>query len=168
MHNIKLNPLTRETIPVLQRLLQFYYYEASFWSSEQILSNGLFDGCTEESLLTYVDAEDARASLIYVCDHLAGFVLLEEIDIDNQRVWEIADFAILPKHRGGWVAIDVIRQIIENGKHPWLAATFKADKTAQRFFTAVAKRIKLSSVRQIGQDDGTSEFLTYIINENDS
>jgi predicted acetyltransferase len=164
MSQVSVIPLKLDTISALQRLLQLYYFEASFWSKEQILPSGLFDGCSEQDLLTYIESSDSRAHLIYVGDDLAGFILLEKIEIENRSVWEIADFSILPNHRGGWVAVNVIRKIIEENEHPWVAATFKGDKSAQRFFTAVSKRVKFSSVRKIIEDDA-SEFYIYIVNE---
>ena len=97
-------------------------------------------------------------------EKLAGFVLLETITLEQHPIWELADFFILPKYRGGWIALDAVRQIFALVGQPMAASTFKENKTALRFFKAVSKKIQLSSVRQLAED-ASSPFFTFIINE---
>lgn len=164
MSRVKLTPLKMTETAVLQRLLQLYYFEATSWSKEDICSDGLYDGCTATDLEDYVNSAAEKAFLFWVDEKLAGFVLLEIITLEQHPIWELADFFILPKYRGGWIALDAVRQIFALVGQPMAASTFKENKTALRFFKAVSKKIQLSSVRQLTEDE-SSPFFTFIINE---
>lgn len=163
MPKVSLTNLKQSETMVLQRLLQLYYFESTSWSKEDICSNGLYDGCTASDLELYIDSEDATAHLIWVGDILVGFVLLERIELQECPIWELADFFVLPKYRGGWIALEVVRQIFAKIDQPMTASTFKENASALRFFKAVYKRIPLNSVRELIEAD--SPFYTFIVNE---
>lgn len=91
-------------------------------------------------------------------------VLLDWIELEQRLMWELADFFILPKYRGGWIALEAVRQVIAQVAQPMAASTFKDNKLALRFFTAVSKRIRLDSVRAVEEEE-TSPFYTFIVNE---
>ena len=95
---------------------------------------------------------------------LVIFVLLDWIELEQRLMWELADFFILPKYRGGWIALEAVRQVIAQVAQPMEASTFKDNKLALRFFTAVSKRIRLDSVRAVEEEE-TSPFYTFMINE---
>lgn len=164
MPKVSLTHLKMSETSVLQRLLQLYYFESTSWSKEEIASDGLYDGSTAADLELYVDSSDAKAYLIWSGEILAGFVLLDKIEIEQSPVWELADLFVLPKYRGGWVALETVRQIFTKVEQPMAAATFKQNKQALRFFKAVSKRLQLSSVRELIEEE-TSPFYTFIINE---
>lgn len=103
----------------------------------------------------------ANAYLIRVGDKLAGFALIEEVELEGRSIWELAYLFVLPNYRGGWVALEAVRQIVKQSDHPWLASTFKANALALRFFQAASKRLRLASVRELIE----AEFFTFIINE---
>jgi len=164
MPKVSLTKLKLSDTMVLQRLLQLYYFESTSWSKEDICGNGLYDGCMASDLELYVDSEDAKAHLIWVGEFLVGFVLLDRIELEECPIWELADFFILPKYRGGWVALEAVRQILIDVNQPMAASTFKENKLALRFFKAVKKRVKLNSVRELIEEDA-SPFYTFIVNE---
>lgn len=95
---------------------------------------------------------------------MIGFVLLEWVEDEKRLLRELADLFILPKYRGGWIALEVVRQIFEQISTPILVATFKENELALRFFKAVSKRLQLHSVRELIEDE-TTPFYTFIINE---
>lgn len=164
MSKVSLTNLKISETTILQRLLQLYYFESTVWSKEEICSDGLYDGCTASDLEVYVDSANDKAYLIKVGETLAGFVLLEKITLEENPIWELADFFILPKYRGGWIALDAVRQIFALVGQPMAVSTFKENKLALRFFNAVAKRVQLESVRELTGDD-KSPFYTFIVNE---
>jgi predicted acetyltransferase len=164
MQNLRLTNLKLSETTVLQRLLQLYYFESTTWSKEDICSDGLYDGCTASDLEVYVDGDDAKAYLIWVGDNLVGFVLLDKIELEDRLIWELADFFILPKYRGAWVALESVRQILTKVGQAMSASTFKENKLALRFFKAVAKRVHLDSVRELKEEE-SSPFYTFIVNE---
>lgn len=164
MATVNLTNLQLSETEVLQRLLQLYYFESTSWSKEDICSTGLYEGCTAADLALYVDSATAKAYLIWLNEVLVGFVLLDWIELEQRAVWELADFFILPKYRGGWIALEAVRQVIAQVAQPMAASTFKENKLALRFFTAVSKRIRLDSVREVEEEE-TSPFYTFMINE---
>lgn len=163
MPKVRLTNLKLSETMVLQRLLQLYYFESTNWSKEDICSNGRYDGCTASDLEMYVDSKEAKAHLIWVGEILVGFVLLDRIELEDRPIWELADFFILPKYRGGWIALEAVRHIFNEVDQPMAASTFKENELALRFFKAVSKRIQLNSVRELIEED--SPFYTFIVNE---
>ena len=164
MPSIHLSDLQNSETETLQRLLQLYYFESSEWSNEDIGPDGLYDGSTSLDLQHYIDSDDGNAQLIRIDGKLAGFVILDKIDIDDSVMWELADFFILPKYRGGWNALEALRQVFASFDQPMAASTFKENKRALRFFKAVAKRVNLTSAREF-QEPAGSPFFTFIVNE---
>lgn len=164
MSNVSLINLKTSDTTTLQRLLQLYYFDSTSWSKEDIGIDGLYDGSTASDLESYVNSQEAKANLIWVNEVLIGFVLLEWVEDEKRLIWELADLFILPKYRGGWIALEVVRQIFEQISTPILVATFKENELALRFFKAVSKRLQLNSVRELIEDE-TTPFYTFIINE---
>lgn len=164
MLSVELRGLQTYETQALQRLLQFYYFESSEWSNEEIGSDGLYDGLTAADLQQYIDSNNGNAQLIRIDGILAGFVILDKIELEGRLLWELADFFILPKYRGGWIALEAVRQVFAEFEQPMAASTFKHNKRALRFFKAVAKRANLTSVREF-QEPECSAFHTFIVNE---
>ena len=164
MPSVHLNNLQESETEALHRLLQLYYFGSSAWSNEDIGPDGLYDGPASVDLQHYIESAEGKAQLIRIDDKLAGFVMLDKIDIDDRLIWELADFFILPKYRGGWNALEALRQVFVSFEQPMAVSTFKENKRALRFFKAVAKRVNLTSVR-VFQEPEDSPFLTYIVNE---
>ena len=119
---------------------------------------------TSLDLRHYIHSAEGSAQLVRIDGKLAGFVILDRIEIDNRVRWELADFFILPKYRGGWNALEALRQVFERFDQPMAVSTFKENKRALRFFKAVAKRAELKSARAY-QEPEDSPFFTYIVNE---
>lgn len=163
MSKVSLTKLKLSETMVLQRLLQLYYFESTNWSKEDICNDGLYDGCTASYLELYVNSEAAKAYLIWVGDTLVGFVLLDWIELEARMIWEFADFFVLPKYRGGWIALEAVRQVFVEVAQPMAASTFKENALALRFFKAVSKRMQLTSMRELIEVD--SPFYTFIVNE---
>lgn len=164
MSNVSLTSLQLSETSTLQRLLQLYYFESTNWSKEEIGNDGLYEGCTASDLETYVDSEDGKAKLIWADGRLAGFVLMDKVELEEMPIWELADFFILPKYRGAWIALEAVRQIFAEFDQPVAASTFKKNESAFRFFKAVEKRLELRSVREFEEEE-TSAFYTFVVNE---
>jgi len=92
--------------------------------------------------------------------------LLEKITLEERLIWELADLFILPKYRGGWIALDVVRQIFAQVGQPMAVSTFKENELALRFFKAVEKRVQFESVRELIEKP-ESPFYTFIVNESE-
>lgn len=164
MANVRLSNLEMSQTTTLQRLLQLYYFESTSWSKEEIGRDGLYEGCTAADLEMYIDSDEGRAQLIWAEDMLAGFVLLDKVELEGNTMWELADFFILPKYRGGWIALEAVTQIFAEVNQPMTASTFKQNESALRFFKAVKKRLRLDSVREF-EEEASSPFYTFIVHE---
>ncbi len=159
-----LSQLKADETVTLQRLLQLYYFESTTWSKEEIGHDGLYDGCTALDLESYINSTGAAAYIIRTNKNISGFVMMEKVEIEGAPIWELADLFVLPKYRSGWVALEVVRQIIDHIEQPILASTFKGNVQAFRFFRAVSKRLTLGSVREIIETD-KPQLHSFIINE---
>ncbi len=124
----------------------------------------IYDGCTVADLESYVDSPEAAAYLIKAKGSICGFALLEEVEVENVTLWELADLFILPQYRGGWTALEAVRQIIAEVKQPMVASTFKENTQALRFFQVASKRIALESARELVEED-KPQFYSFVINE---
>lgn len=95
---IQLTPVTRGEKQILCRLYQFYEYDFSVYTNQEISKNGSY-----EADIDYLWEGDARWKpyFIEVFGNIAGFVvvLLENLDTDPDPTHVIYDFMILQKYR---------------------------------------------------------------------
>jgi hypothetical protein len=80
---------TREDQALLFRMLQFYYFEATQWSGEDLLGNGLYE-CDAAGVASYCEPDGVDAAwLLKVDGHPAGFVLVESIPFEGGQIREV-------------------------------------------------------------------------------
>src|SRR5690606_38999633 len=98
MPQLSLRPVTPDDAERLFHLMQFYYFEASAWSGEDVRADGLFD-CELSDVLASIRADPQWGRLLFVDDVLAGFVLVDQVEHDGRHCPELADLFVLPRHR---------------------------------------------------------------------
>lgn len=158
--------LTAQETALLERLLQLYFFDSSYWSREEICADGRYDGPTAADLAGYVDSPHCQAYLLRVEGQVAGFALTELVEDGDgdSRTWELADMFVLPRYRGMGVASAVVAGLVFASAHPWLLAIFKDDAKAQRYWASAFKRLPFASVRAHA-DPALPQFTMYIVNE---
>lgn len=153
---------TAAEFPLLFRLLQLYYFEATRWSGEDILGDGLYD-CDEAGVRSYIseDGQDA-AYLLRVDGKPAGFALVEWIPYEDGQIREFADLFVLPKYRRLGLAEAATRRIVLDTEGPWLLAVFRQDEAALKYWQNAFVRLPFRSVRPGPKDD---VFHLFILND---
>jgi predicted acetyltransferase len=103
---------TREDQALLFRMLQFYYFEATQWSGEDLLEDGLYE-CDPAGVASYCEPDGVDAAwLLKVDGHPAGVVLVEWIPFEGGQIRELADLFVMPKYRGLGLAEAATRKIV--------------------------------------------------------
>ncbi len=158
MSRFSLRPATPDDAGRLFHLLQFYYFEASAWSGEEVRADGLFD-CDLNDVQASLRADPAWARLLFVDDALAGFVLVDQVEQDGRRCPELADLFVLPRHRGQGLAAHVVTALVHPGEGQWLLAVFRGDTAAYAYWTRALPRMGLRAVELASDDPTFHRFL---------
>lgn len=145
---------------VLFQLLQFYYFEASAWSGEEIAADGTFD-CARADVNANLRAQPTWARLLWLDGVPCGFVLVDEVEFQGERIPELADLFVLPKHRGKGIARAVVGQLVTPGSGRWLLATFRNDTAAHAFWSRHLPSMGLTIEVPAAPDD--SDFRLFLI-----
>lgn len=160
MDGLTLVNATAQDADVVFRLMQLYYFEASAWSDEEILSDGLYD-CAFADVRSRLRNEPAWTRLIWLDGALCGFVQVDEVELQGRRLPELADLFVLPKHRGKGVAAAVVKDLVRPATGEWLLATFRKDKIAHAYWERNLP--KMGMVHSIPSGPEEADFRLFLI-----
>jgi predicted acetyltransferase len=130
---IELIPATIEQQPILANLLELYAYDfTEFWKFD-IGPNGFYG---YEDLLLYWKEPSKFPYLIYVDDHIAGFVLVQRGSpiSEDKEIYDIAEFFIMRKYRRQNVGTIVALKVWGMFKGPWQVRVLHENKMAASFW----------------------------------
>lgn len=134
---------TPQDADVVFRLMQLYYFEASAWSDEEIRPDGLYD-CALADVQARLREESEWTRLIWCDGVLCGFVQLDDVELEGQRLPELADLFVLPRHRRKGIAATVVERLVQPGTGEWLLATFRRDKAAHAYWERKLPRMGMT------------------------
>ena len=153
---------TREDQALLFRMLQFYYFEATHWSGDDLPGNGLYE-CDAAGVASYCEPDGADAAwLLKVDGQGPGFVLVELIPFEGGQIRELADLFVMPKYRRLGLAEAATRKIVPGHEGPWLVAVFRKDERALRYWQGAFARL---SFRSFQPGPHHEVFHQFIIND---
>lgn len=160
--NIILRKLTKTDLPAFSMLWQFYQYHQSAFDNEDMDGTGRFD--IDEEYLSDVAAgeEECDAYLIFVDDHIAGFVTVEPTEILDREMPELSDIFILPKYRSKGIAMHCVSQLMLSGSEHWHVAVYQKDQAALKFWDGVFARLTNVDVMKVSPPE-TEGFHEYVI-----
>lgn len=147
MPNFLLRAANLQDSELLFRLMQYYYFEATKWSGEELGADGLFD-CELTDVRASLEAPGQWAYLLYCDSQIAGFVLVDEAELEGQTYPELADLFVLPKYRGKGLAAYAVGQIITADQAPWLMAVYLDDAQAYHHWQRSLPRLGMSHIEQ--------------------
>ncbi len=145
---------------LLFQLMQYYYFEASAWSGEQIGRDGLYDYDRADAI-AMLETGPERVRLLECDGGVVGFVLLDDLDLSSvgdaslrdcldaflpgagHRVREVADLFVLPTWRRRGLAVETVRRLLVPGSGLWLIATFRDDLKAHAYWQRALPRLGL-------------------------
>lgn len=155
MEALKIIPATLQDATVLFRLMQLYYFEASAWSDEDILPEGLYD-CDYADVEATLREQSYWARLLWLDGKLCGFVLVDDVDFQGRCIQELADLFVLPKFRGKGIAAAVVTALVTPETGQWLLATFRDDLRAHDFWRRNLPKMGMTfEIPVDGADDAT-------------
>ncbi|MCX4028066.1 GNAT family N-acetyltransferase [Spartinivicinus marinus] len=161
---LSIKKVITENFAAFKMLWQFYEYDRSYYSKEDLELDGTFDIDEEFFLDIATGKEEGEAYLLYFNDMLCGFVFIEPTEIAGQEIPELADIFILPKYRGKGLAYLVLKQLMFKSPMAWHIAIYKDDKKARTFWQHAFKRLPFKSVDKIepSEAEGFQEFIVEI------
>jgi predicted acetyltransferase len=158
----QIRKIKTEDIPILRRLLQFYYYDSTLWSREQISADGTFEGPDDLELLSYATHLDECGYLVYEQESLAGFALIAKDECAGYSGWEISDIFVLPSHRRTGVASAVFDCLLQEYKGTWLISVLQGDFGAEAFWRATLfRRESVVVIKEEVECDYTTFVVAY-------
>lgn len=152
MRGLRLAKATVEDADVLFRLMQLYYFEASAWSGEEILGDGLYD-CSRADVEARLWEAPHWAQLVWLDGTLCGFVQMDQVDFQGRRLPELADLFVLPKHRGKGIAAAVVDLLVRPRTGERLLATYRDDHRAYAFWQRNLPKMGMAVEMPAGADD---------------
>ena len=136
---IKQNPVIKvaelrdkETI---HNLMQFYFYDFSEFIDIYVDDNGVFG---QYAYLDNYWQESRRFPYLIEWEgKVAGFVLVSEVQEENNQHWSISEFFIMKKFRLSGLGKLAAYQVFEKHKGDWQVSQIEANKPAQTFWRKV-------------------------------
>ena len=160
MDNLKLVKATPQDAEVVFRLMQYYFFEASAWSDEDILPDGLYD-CALVDVHARLRDEPEWTRLIWLDGALCGFVQVDVFDFEGGQLPELADLFVLPKHRGKGIAAAVVKELVRPETAEWLLATFRKDEVSRAFWQRNLP--KMGMAQRVPPGPGKEDFRYLLI-----
>ncbi|HWF01477.1 MAG TPA: GNAT family N-acetyltransferase [Caulobacteraceae bacterium] len=130
----RVEPARRETIA---NMMQLYIHDFSEWwrgqPSGELEEDGRFS--PYEHLDSYWSDASREPWLIRVEGSLAGFALLNRVTHSGQPAdWNMAEFFVVRKHRGGGVGTAAVHAILAGHPGQWELAIARKNLPAQSFW----------------------------------
>lgn len=135
---VTLLPATHEDAERLGNLMQLYIHDlCAIFPQVELETNGRF---SYPSLPAYLEGGgDQRAFLIRVGSKLAGFALAKRGSpfTDDPNVWDLAEFFVLRRFRGGGVGRDAAESLWRHLPGRWMVRAIAKNPDAVRFWRRV-------------------------------
>lgn len=134
---VRLLPATILDYPAIQNMARFYVYDRTPYMGWECPESGLFE-CID--FKHYFENTDEKAFLIHVGNEIAGFVLLDRMNLlepnhsSKSEGWNMGEFFILAKFQGKGVASTVIREIFKEHPGKWTIAVMPENIKAVKFW----------------------------------
>lgn len=169
---IDLTRATREEIPVLRRLMQFYLYDIASLDHWDMRVDGTYGNPQRiESFWVEVDYD---RFLIRVDGVLAGFALTSRSSDDAEGSPHVVnEFFVLRRYRRSGVGRTVARRLFEGHDGTWHLKIMRANVPAQEFWASViadftGKERCEFTVSQDSDEDVAFRFSTGVSSSGDS
>jgi predicted acetyltransferase len=120
---------------ILKNLMQFYDYDFSEFTDEDVLDKGHYD--EYPYMDQYWEQTNRVPYLIRVEGNLAGFVLVRTIDEAHYSYYSIAEFFVMKKYRRSGVGKQAAEAIFGKHRGQWEVYQIERNKPAQIFWVKV-------------------------------
>ena len=134
--NVILTKASRENIPVMENLMQFYIYDFSEFIDLDVKEDGLFEPYA--GLRDYWDNPNKRFPYFIKTGKIhLGFVLVSYITTNDRNYFSMAEFFIMRKYRKMGIGSCIAGQVFDIHKGRWQIYQKESNKAAQFFWRKI-------------------------------
>lgn len=142
-HQLKIEPeLIPATIadyPVIQNMARFYVYEMSRYCGQafegwEFPSDGLYE-CSD--FKKYFEKKNNHAFFIKIHEELAGFVLIDQLEIFPEVNWNMGQFFIVAKFQQSRIGANIAKQLFNRFPGEWSVGAIPQNTRAVAFWRKV-------------------------------
>lgn len=139
----ELLPAKLSDAETIQNMARFYVYDRTPFMGWACPENGLFE-CID--FKHYLENKNEKAYLIRVNEELAGFVLLDKMQliqpVDQTPVdWNMGEFFVLAKFQGKGVAKSIALQVFHAHPGKWSVAVMPENIKAVKFWRNIISEV---------------------------
>lgn len=142
----ELIPATLNDYPVIQNMARFYVYDRTQYMGWECPETGLFE-CID--FKHYFEVSDKRAFLIKVNNELAGFVLLDKMELIDKVDWNMGEFFILAKFQRHGLGMIVAKEIFCRFTGKWTVAVMPENSRAANFWRKVINEMTAGQFTEV-------------------
>lgn len=131
----EIKPIKKHERPVLENLMQFYFYDFSAFNGADVTETGQFGEYPYTSL--HWTEENRHPYFIQHQGNIAGFVLVSKIILDTRNYYSISEFFVLKKFRKLGVGRKAAFSIFDRFTGEWEVTQIISNHPAQAFWRKV-------------------------------
>lgn len=123
---------------MIQNMARFYVYDRTDLMGWECPENGLFE-CID--FKHYFTDPDKKAFLIRVKNEIAGFVLLDKMELLEPVDWNMGEFFILKKFQNKKIGSKVAKEIFKNCPGRWTVSVMPENVRALNFWQKIIEQV---------------------------
>ena len=131
-------PATLKDYPIIQNMARFYVYDRSKYMGWECPETGLYE-CID--FKHYFETSGEHAYLIRVNNELAGFVLLDKMQLTAPCDWNMGEFFIVAKFQSQGIGNQIAREIFSLYPGRWSVAAMPENLGAVNFWRKIIKEV---------------------------
>ncbi len=143
---IKLVQASLKDYPTIQNMARFYVYDRTAYMGWECPEDGLFE-CID--FKHYIQAPNEKDFLIKVDNEIAGFVLLDKINLLEPVDWNMGEFFVLAKFQGKGIAGIVAQQIFKEHPGKWSVAVMPENIKAVKFWRKIISAVSNREYKEV-------------------
>ncbi|WP_238327757.1 GNAT family N-acetyltransferase [Paenibacillus gorillae] len=148
MMKTQLQQITNANKEQFVNLFNYYLYELSAYSQEEIGTEGTFE---MEDISPYYKDDRLHPYFIKVNEKIVGFILVTSPPYVAEDVdYSVQELFVLPKYRGTNIAKDAVMQIFKLFSGRYDVGMFKSNAKAVKFWTKLISSLDLPVVVEEG------------------
>ena len=140
-----------------ENLFNYYLYELSAYSREDIGTEGTFE---MEDISPYYRDGRLYPYFITINEKIVGFILVTSPPYVAEAVdYSVQELFVLPKYRGTSIAKDAVMQIFKLHSGRYEVGMFKLNLKAVKFWTKLISTLEISAI----VEDGFTEIAGNVV-----
>ncbi|WP_238649525.1 GNAT family N-acetyltransferase [Paenibacillus piscarius] len=149
--------ITEANKELFENLFNYYLYELSAYSQEDIGAEGTFE---MEDISPYYRDKRLYPYFITSNDRIVGFILVTSPPyVAKEADYSVQELFVLPKYRGTSIAKDAVMQIFTLHPGRYEVGMFKSNVRAVKFWTKLIAALEIP----VSVEDGSTEIQGNIV-----